>query len=105
MTWSRRLLVMTLVLATGLCVGLVLGKNQPKDDPKPATPPIVKAAISPLSNPQFEELKKVIQPQPGEDLFDTIPWQVSLWQARTLAAKEGKPILLWEMDGHPLGCG
>ena len=21
------------------------------------------------------------------------------------AAKEGKPILLWEMDGHPLGCG
>ncbi len=25
-------------------------------------------------------------------------------QARKVAAKEGKPILLWEMDGHPLGC-
>ena len=25
--------------------------------------------------------------------------------AITKAAKEGKPILLWEMDGHPLGCG
>ena len=28
----------------------------------------------------------------------------SLWQARERAAAEGKPILLWEMDGHPLGC-
>jgi hypothetical protein len=28
----------------------------------------------------------------------------SLWEARRKAAAEGKPILLWEMDGHPLGC-
>ena len=25
-------------------------------------------------------------------------------QVRQLAARQGKPILLWEMDGHPLGC-
>jgi hypothetical protein len=47
----------------------------------------------------------MIRPSDGEDPFETIPWQTSLWEARTLAAKEGKPILLWEMDGHPLGCG
>jgi hypothetical protein len=28
----------------------------------------------------------------------------SLWEARQKAAAAGKPILLWEMDGHPLGC-
>jgi hypothetical protein len=28
----------------------------------------------------------------------------SLWEARKRAAAEGKPILLWEMDGNPLGC-
>ena len=31
-------------------------------------------------------------------------WLTDLWQARKLAARQGKPILLWEMDGHPLGC-
>lgn len=51
------------------------------------------------------KLLKEIRPQPGEDAFDAIPWQISLWDARVKAAKEGKPILLWEMDGHPLGCG
>jgi hypothetical protein len=50
-------------------------------------------------------LLAAIQPSPGEDPFETIPWQTNLWEARTLAAKEGKPLLLWEMDGHPLGCG
>ena len=37
--------------------------------------------------------------------FAQVPWLTSLWEAREKAAAEGKPILLWEMDGHPLGCG
>ena len=32
------------------------------------------------------------------------PWLTELWEARTQAAAKGKPILLWEMDGNPLGC-
>ena len=46
-----------------------------------------------------------VRPAPGEDVFATIPWQTSVHEARQLAAAQGKPILLWEMDGHPLGCG
>ena len=46
-----------------------------------------------------------VRPAPGEDVFATIPWQTSVHEARRLAATQGKPILLWEMDGHPLGCG
>jgi hypothetical protein len=30
---------------------------------------------------------------------------VDLWDARRKAAREGKPIMLWEMDGNPMGCG
>ena len=30
--------------------------------------------------------------------------ELSSEEARRLAAQKGKPILLWEMDGHPLGC-
>lgn len=58
-----------------------------------------------LAETEAVAVRKVVPPQPGEDLFDQIPWQTTIWEARQLAAKEGKPILLWEMDGHPLGCG
>ena len=63
------------------------------------------AAMSTFDETSLAKLLKEIRPQPSEDAFDTIPWQVSLWDARIKAAKEGKPILIWEMDGHPLGCG
>jgi hypothetical protein len=58
----------------------------------------------PLKPEQFPALHKLIQPKPEEEKWLQIPWQSSLWEARKKAAAEGKPILLWEMDGHPLGC-
>ena len=62
-------------------------------------------AAPPLSDDDAIRLRKVIRPLAGEDPFETIPWETSLWDARVKAAAAGKPILLWEMDGHPLGCG
>lgn len=61
-------------------------------------------AAEPIKPAQFEALHTLIKPHPGEDKFAEIPWLTSLWQARQRAAAEGKPILLWEMDGNPLGC-
>lgn len=58
----------------------------------------------PLSADQFAPLQKAIRPQAGEDRWASIPWRTDLWAARQEAARDGKPILLWEMDGHPLGC-
>jgi hypothetical protein len=58
----------------------------------------------PIAADQFARLHAQIKPDSGEDKWATIPWQTSLWQARRDAAAQGKPILLWEMDGHPLGC-
>jgi hypothetical protein len=49
-------------------------------------------------------LRQLIKPSADEDRWDRIPWQTSLWEARRLAAQKARPILLWEMDGHPLGC-
>lgn len=57
-----------------------------------------------LSATEFAQLRQLILPSDGEDLWCRIPWLTDLWQARKKAAAEGKPILLWEMDGHPLGC-
>jgi hypothetical protein len=46
----------------------------------------------------------LIKPNAGEDKYMQIPWMIDLWEARKKAASEDRPILLWEMDGHPLGC-
>jgi hypothetical protein len=59
----------------------------------------------PATKTDPKALAAVIRPSADEDPFATIPWLTSLWAAREEAAKLGKPILLWEMDGHPLGCG
>ena len=53
---------------------------------------------------QFARLHALIKPQAQEDQWLEVPWMSSVWEARKKAAAEGKPILLWEMDGHPLGC-
>ena len=62
------------------------------------------AAAPPLAPEQFAPTHALIKPAAGEAKWTQVPWLASLWEARRRAAAEGKPILLWEMDGHPLGC-
>jgi hypothetical protein len=61
-------------------------------------------AAEPIAAKDFQKLHALIKPQKSEDKWTQVPWLTSLWEARKRAAAEGKPILLWEMDGHPLGC-
>ena len=61
-------------------------------------------AVDPIAPNQVAKLQSLIKPASGEEKWQEIPWQVSLWKARKMAAELGKPILLWAMDGHPLGC-
>jgi len=61
-------------------------------------------AAEPIKPEQFAKLQALVKPDQTEDEWAKIPWMTDLWQARQVAAKQGKPILLWEMDGHPLGC-
>ena len=62
------------------------------------------AAVEPVPPGQFEKLHRLIKPEAAEQKWEQIPWLADLWEARRRAADQGKPILLWEMDGHPLGC-
>jgi hypothetical protein len=70
--------------------------------------PILLAAVArsaePIPPKQFAQLHALIKPSPNEEKWTAIPWLANLWEARQRAAAQGKPILLWEMDGHPLGC-
>jgi len=67
-----------------------------------STPPA--RAAEPISPGDFQRLHELIRPHAKEAKWTEIPWLASLWEARKQAAAAGKPILLWEMDGNPLGC-
>jgi hypothetical protein len=53
----------------------------------------------------LDALKTLIKPRAQEMRWEEIPWRVDLWEARKQAAEAGKPLMLWEMDGNPMGCG
>lgn len=42
--------------------------------------------------------------QDRNEAWRTIPWKTNLIKAQHLAVAESKPIFIWAMDGHPLGC-
>lgn len=45
-----------------------------------------------------------IEPDEVERGFEAIGWRNDLRAAMTEAEELGRPILLWTMNGHPLGC-
>ena len=56
-----------------------------------------------LTEAESRRLLEELRPDP-DDAWRTIPWRISLLDAQRAAAQEGKPIFIWAMDGHPLGC-
>ena len=57
-----------------------------------------------ITSNQFLQLTKLCSPAERASGWLELDWEIDLWKARQRAAREGKPIFLWEMDGHPLGC-
>jgi hypothetical protein len=58
----------------------------------------------PLDAAEQKRVKAAVMPTETDEKWLKIDWRANLWDARKEAAEQGKPILLWEMDGHPLGC-
>jgi hypothetical protein len=58
----------------------------------------------PVQAEKPQDLHALIAPSVEENAWLAIPWQTDLVAAQKLATEQGKPIFLWEMDGHPLGC-
>ena len=56
-----------------------------------------------LTEAEFHRLHDELQPAPDEP-WRSIPWKIALLDAQGAAVAENKPIFIWAMDGHPLGC-
>ena len=59
---------------------------------------------TPEGLPEKEFTKLHAQLQPKDQTWKSIPWRTSLLDSQRAAVKQQKPILIWAMDGHPLGC-
>ena len=55
-----------------------------------------------LSKAGFDTLHKELTSV--KEPWLSLPWQLSLLEARTQAVKENKPIYMLCRSGHPLGC-
>ena len=56
-----------------------------------------------LNEQRFRELQRELTPD-ADAPWRTIPWRIDLLLAQREAAAQHKPLFVWAMDGHPLGC-
>ncbi len=57
-----------------------------------------------LDHESFPSWREKILPTPEELSWESIPWRTRLAEGVAEAQERQLPILLWVMNGHPLGC-
>lgn len=63
------------------------------------------ASLEPaLSADSIDHWRDQIVLDETENAYREIPWRAHLWDAVTEADRKGMPLLMWAMNGHPLGC-
>ena len=62
----------------------------------------VRTGAGDINNAEFDKLHKELSS--AKEPWQNLPWQLSLVQACTEAAKENKPVYMLCRSGHPLGC-
>ena len=62
-------------------------------------------ADAPVPGPDnLRRWAEFIAPETHELAWERVGWRNSFWPAVEEARELGRPILLWTMNGHPLGC-
>ena len=51
---------------------------------------------------EFAQVRKQVLPEEKE-AWESVPWHTDLAVARREAARDGKLLFLWAMNGHPCG--
>lgn len=77
-----------------LCSSVLCGLAAAQDPSSDLTP----------TRTNLDALHARIVPQDQDQDFLAIPWRAALWPALEEARGLDRPVLLWAMNGHPLGC-
>ena len=62
------------------------------------------AAAQELTEERAAQCRDLVLPSADELEWRAIPWRDTLAAAVLEANEVDKPVLLWAMNGHPLGC-
>ena len=57
-----------------------------------------------LSDKTYQKWRDFIVPTEKDLAWTKIPWRTSFQKGLMEAVEKQKPMLLWAMNGHPLGC-
>lgn len=57
-----------------------------------------------LTPADIDRIQTRVWPAPTELSWETIPWTPAFGEGLERADEARKPVLLWVMNGHPLGC-
>jgi hypothetical protein len=57
-----------------------------------------------LNDENIDRLRDAVRPRQSELVFLKLDWRESFFRAVDEAHETNRPILLWVMNGHPLGC-
>lgn len=90
----RPLLMLTLLLPCALaeerpCASMRTSRENPTPE---------------LNENSFQKLFDLCRPRASKEAWTEVLWVGEFWEARQKAARLGKPLFLFAMNGHPLGC-
>ena len=57
-----------------------------------------------ITEQNYEMWRDYIKPTESDLMWTSIPWRSSFQEGLIEANARQKPMLLWVMNGHPLGC-
>jgi hypothetical protein len=89
---------------TGAALGVALGAAACGEARGPTYPDGVPDLADDLRPEDLDDWGALLRPSEDELRFARVGWIASLQAGRAAAAAQGKPLLLWAMNGHPLGC-
>lgn len=64
----------------------------------------IESQSSQLNKANFTQWRDLIRTTDSELAWQQLPWTPSFHDGLAQAAKLNKPLLLWVMNGHPMGC-
>ncbi len=57
-----------------------------------------------LADANFDTWRNYIRAKESELVWQELPWETTYRDGLLRASADEKPLLLWVMNGHPMGC-
>jgi hypothetical protein len=58
----------------------------------------------PALSADYEKMRDLILPSPHEQSYRSIDWRTNVLRGVVDAQRQDKPVMIFLMNGHPLGC-